>query len=225
MNPGIFHSCRIGEVVHAVANIETRTGGNPWMLAGYSLGGNFALRVALRAPAAGLALKHVVAVSPVMSPANTLVAMESGPGGKYEEYYVRKWARSLRLKQRYFPDAYDYKAWHRLSGLRKKTDFMATRYYEFDTLGQYFDGYSVAGDRLAALQVPATILTSQDDMVIPISDFRDLPANENIELLVTRYGGHCAFLKNWRMDSWADELICARILDCSSYTERAKDDS
>ncbi len=52
---------------------------------------------------------------------------------------------------------------------------MATRYYEFDSLEQYFEGYSVAGDRLAAMQVPTTILTSADDMVIPISDFRDLP--------------------------------------------------
>ena len=213
MNPGIFHSCRIDEVVHAVKDIETRTGSDGWMLAGYSLGGNFALRIALRAPAAGLSLQRVVAVSPVISPANTLVAMESGPGGKYEEYYVRKWARSLKLKQQYFPDAYDYEAWYRLSGLREKTDFMATRYYEFGTLDEYFDGYSVAGDRLAALKVPATILTSADDMVIPISDFRALPGNKNIELLVTRYGGHCAFLKNWKMDSWANDLIAARMCE------------
>jgi len=222
MNPGIFHSCRIGEVVNAVKDIETRTGGGPWMLAGYSLGGNFALRVALRAPSAGLSLQRVVAVSPVISPSNTLVAMESGPGGKYEEYYVRKWARSLKLKQQHFPDAYDYDAWHKLSGLREKTDFMATRYYQFNTLDEYFDGYSVANDRLAALDVPTTILTSADDMVIPIGDFTDLPDNDNIEFLVTRYGGHCAFLKNWKMECWADDLIVARMLDSP---ERATIDS
>jgi len=88
---------------------------------------------------------------------------------------------------------------------------MATRYYEFESLDRYFDGYSVAGSRLAALRVSTTILTSADDMVIPISDFEDLPDNENIELMVTRYGGHCAFLKNWKMDSWADDLIVARM--------------
>ena len=36
--------------------------------------------------------------------------------------------------------------------------------------------------------------------------------NENIELLVTRYGGHCAFLKNWKMESWADDVIVERVL-------------
>jgi hypothetical protein len=49
-------------------------------------------------------------------------------------------------------------------------------------------------------------------MVVPISDFRDLPENENIELLVARYGGHCAFLKNWQMESWADDVIVERVL-------------
>jgi predicted alpha/beta-fold hydrolase len=186
------------------------------MLAGYSLGGNFALRAALRAPAAGLELKQVVAVSPVISPANAMTAMESGPGGRYENYYVQKWARSLRQKQRHFPDAYDYEAWHELKGLRRKTEFMATRYYHFESVDLYFDGYSVADNRLAALEVPATILTSADDMVIPVSDFHDLPDNDNIELLITRYGGHCAFLKNWKMDSWADDLIVARMLGATA---------
>ena len=55
-------------------------------------------------------------------------------------------------------------------------------------------------------------ITSEDDMVVPVSDFRDLPENENIELLVARYGGHCAFLKNWKMESWADDVIVERVL-------------
>lgn len=211
INAGIFHSCRLDEIIHAVKDIQQRLGATNWALAGYSLGGNFALRVALAAPVSGLSLARVVAVSPVISPANTLKAMEDGPGGRYEDYYIRKWARSVHLKQKFFPDAYDYDEWHRLEGLRAKTDFMATRYYEFESLEQYFEGYSVAGDRLAALETPTTILTSADDMVIPIGDFQTLPKNGNIELLVTRYGGHCAFLKNWKMDSWADDLVIDRV--------------
>ena len=211
INAGIFHSCRLDEVIHAVKDIQQRLGAQNWALCGYSLGGNFALRLALAAPGAGLSLSQVVAVSPVISPANTLKAMEDGPGGRYEDYYIRKWAKSVRLKQNHFPDAYDYDEWHRLPGLREKTNFMATHYYEFESLEQYFDGYSVAGNRLAALDIPTTIVTSEDDMVIPINDFRDLPENGKIELLVTRYGGHCAFLKNWKMDSWADDVIIARV--------------
>jgi len=211
MNTGIFHSCLLAEVVHALQDVQERTAARNWALSGYSLGGNFALRVALEAPAAGLSIAQVVAVCPVVSPANVLKAMEDGPSG-YENYFVRKWAKSLKLKESLFPDAYEYDEWHGLKGLRERTGFLATRYYEFESLEHYFDGYSIAGDRLSALKIPATILTSEDDMVVPVSDFRDLPENENIELLVSRYGGHCAFLKNWKMDSWADDVIVERVL-------------
>ncbi len=212
MNTGIFHSCLLGEVLHALNDIQQRTGAKNWALSGYSLGGNFALRVALEAPAAGLSLRQVVAVSPVVSPDNVLKSMEGSFMG-YENYYIRKWAKSLRLKESLFPDAYEYEEWHELGSLRERTGYMATRYYEFETLEDYFDGYSIAGDRLATLTIPATILTSEDDMVVPVSDFRELPKNENIELLVTRYGGHCAFLKNWKMESWADDVIVERVLE------------
>lgn len=211
LNPEIFHSCRLDEVVHAVKDIQQRTDAKSYALSGYSLGGNFALRVAIKAPEAGLSLNRVVAVCPVVSPANVLKAMEEGPS-VYENYFIRKWTRSLKHKQSLFPDAYEYEDWHALGGLRERTDFLATRYYEFESLEHYFEGYSIAGDRLAAIQIPTTILMSEDDPVVPVADFKDLPENRNVELLVTSFGGHCAFLKNWKMESWADDLIVERVL-------------
>lgn len=211
MNPGLFHSCRLAEVVHALQDLQQRTGAKDWALSGYSLGGNFALRVAMAAPEAGLSLRQVIAVCPVISPSNTLKAMEDGPRG-YESYFIRKWAKSIRVKQALFPDTCEYEEWHKLGNLRERTGYLATRHYEFESLDQYFDGYSVAGDRLKAISIPTTILTSADDMVVPVSDFMDLPENDHIELLITRYGGHCAFLKNWKMESMADDVIVERVL-------------
>jgi len=211
MNQGIFHSCLLEEVVHALKDIQQRTGASNWSLSGYSLGGNFALRVGLEAPAAGLSIGQVVAVCPVVSPSNVLKAMEDGPS-IYENYFIRKWTKSLKHKQSLFPDAYEYEEWHELEGLRARTGYFATRYYEFESLDDYFEGYSIAGERLAGLQIPTTILTSEDDPVVPVADFSDLPENENIELLVASFGGHCAFLKNWKMESWADDLIVERVL-------------
>ena len=211
MNQGLFHSCRLDEVVHALQDVQRITGAENWALSGYSLGGNFALRVAMAAPEAGLSLRQVVAVCPVISPSNTLTAMEEGPRG-YESYFIRKWSKSIKVKQSLFPDTYEYDEWYKLGNLRERTGYLATRHYEFESLDQYFDGYSVAGDRLKSIKIPTTILTSEDDMVVPVSDFVDLPDNENIELLVTRYGGHCAFLKNWKMESLADDIIVERVL-------------
>ena len=52
LNPELFHSNRIGEVVGAVGALAERYRPEALMLAGFSLGGNFCLRVAARAPAA-----------------------------------------------------------------------------------------------------------------------------------------------------------------------------
>lgn len=218
MNLGIFHSCLLPEVVHALQDIQQRTGATNWALSGYSLGGNFALRAGMEAPAAGLSIGRIMAICPVVSPSNALKSMEDGPS-IYENYFIRKWARSLKHKQSLFPDAYEYEEWHELAGLRERTGYLATRYYKFESLEAYFDGYSIAGDRLSALQVPTTILTSEDDPVVPVSDFRGLPDNDNIELLVAHFGGHCAFLKNWKMDSWADDLIVERVLESAGRSE------
>jgi predicted alpha/beta-fold hydrolase len=52
LNPEIFHSCRLDEVVSALRDLQDRLKARRWFLAGYSLGGNFSLRVALQAESA-----------------------------------------------------------------------------------------------------------------------------------------------------------------------------
>jgi predicted alpha/beta-fold hydrolase len=72
LNPGIFHSCRIAEVVGAVQRLQALYPEQSLHLVGFSLGGNFCLRVAARARAAGIDLARVVAVCPVLDPEHTM---------------------------------------------------------------------------------------------------------------------------------------------------------
>ena len=211
LNHEIFHSCRLDEVVNALRDLQDRLGSKPWFLAGYSLGGNFSMRVALRAAEAGLDIGHVVAVNPVINPLNAMVAMEEGIRF-YERYFERKWSRSLRIKKACFPDLYGEESWHDIRGLRARTHYLATKHAGFESAEQYFEGYSIADGRLAPLAVPSTILTSADDPVVPVSDFGTLPENQALELIITNYGGHCGFLKNWNLESMAEDLIADRFL-------------
>jgi predicted alpha/beta-fold hydrolase len=86
LNHEIFHSCRLDEVVGALRDLQIRLAAGRWFLAGYSLGGNFAMRVALRAEGAGLRIGHGVAVNPVINPLHAMVAMEEGIRF-YERYF------------------------------------------------------------------------------------------------------------------------------------------
>ena len=211
LNPGIFHSCRLDEVILALGDLQRRVGADRWQLAGYSLGGNFALRVARHGPERGVRPAQAFAVCPVINPDNVLKAMENGPTF-YEQYYVRKWSRSVRAKQASFPDRYAYDEWFELPGLRARTEFFATRYYDFGSLEAYLGGYSIGGERLRELDVPSTLLTSRDDPVCPESDLDLLPENRNLDVVLTRHGGHCGYLKNWKLESWAEDRISERFL-------------
>ena len=219
LNVELFHSNRIDEVVGAMGAISARFPERPLVLAGYSLGGNFALRVALRAPAAGVPLRRAIAICPVVSPAAGLSAIEKAPWF-YEAYFLRKWRASLQRKARLFPGAFDFADWQPRQGIRLLTHKLVERYTEFDTLERYLDGYSIAGDRLSGLQVPVSILTAEDDPIIPVGDFRALQLPPSARLEIAAYGGHCGFLPGLRGRSYAEDFI---IRECASEAEAGDD--
>ncbi len=211
LNTGLFHSCLLDEVVAAVAEAERRyrRPGTPLTLAGFSLGGNFALRVALAAPAAGIGLDHTVAVCPVIDPAQGLFSLETAPW-MYHWYFMHKWRGSLKRKQGRFPQRSYFAPTDLRLGLRGLTRALVERHTGFGSLENYLEGYSVAGERLAELAVPTTILTTRDDPVIPVADFERLQLPPCVELDIAPRGGHCGFLADWRFTTFTDDYIAAR---------------
>jgi predicted alpha/beta-fold hydrolase len=210
LNRELFHSCRIDEVVGAVAEIARRFPARPLVVGGFSLGGNFALRVALRAPAAGIPLAWTFAVCPVISPREGLRSIEDAPWF-YEFYFMRKWRESLRRKQALSPERELFARTDLRGGLRDLTRQLVERHTDFGTLENYLDGYSIAGDRLAALAVPANILTAADDPVIPVASFRELKLAPTSELTIVPHGGHCGFIRDFSLRSWAEDFILAQM--------------
>lgn len=211
LNRDLFHSCRIDEVVGAVRAVGGMFAGVPLGIAGFSLGGNFALRVALRAPAAGIDLRYALAVCPAISPKDVLTAIEGAPWF-YERYFLRKWRRSLELKRRAFPDAPLFDGDVPRGNLRELTRALVERHTAFGTLDNYLDGYSIAGDRLAGLAIPTSVLTAADDPIIPIANFRELTLPATCELDIAPAGGHCGFIRDFSLHSWTEDYIAERML-------------
>jgi len=210
LNREMFHSCRIEEVVGAVANLACRYGDRPLSLAGFSLGGNFALRVALRAPARGIPLDRVVAVCPAIHPPAILDAIERAPWF-YHAYFMRKWRDSLKRKQALFPDAYLFDPKFLNQRMRELTAELITRYTEFGSLDEYLNGYSIRGEKLATLAIPASILSAADDPIIPVDDFHALELPHHVRLDIAPYGGHCGFIQDWSLKSYAEDYLVERL--------------
>jgi predicted alpha/beta-fold hydrolase len=210
LNEGLFHSCRIDEVVGAVRAVQQRYRPRRLLVAGFSLGGNFALRIALRAPAAGIDLSYAFAVCPPLDPGASLTQIEIAPW-MYERYFIGKWVDSLKRKQALFPHLYDFSSWLKKPTLRDLTARMVESYTDYGRLENYLDGYSIAGDRLAGLSVPAAIVTATDDPVIPIGDYHGLGVPASTEMILTDHGGHCGFIEDWRLKSWIEDLLVERL--------------
>ena len=210
LNEALFHSCRIDEVVHALGEIAERWPTRPMALAGFSLGGNFALRAGLAAPQLGIPLAYTLAVCPIIDPAEGLFSLEKQAPWFYQAYFMQKWRHSLRTKQAAFPQHTYFELAELKQNLRGLTEALVLRHTDFDSLEAYLDGYSVAGDALQAMQIPATIMTARDDPVIPVNAFEQLRLPPNIELDIARYGGHCGFIRGWDMTSFTDDYIAAR---------------
>lgn len=210
LNEALFHSCRIDEVVHALGEIAERWPTRPMALAGFSLGGNFALRAGLAAPQLGIPLAYTLAICPIIDPAEGLFSLEKQAPWFYQAYFMQKWRHSLRTKQAAFPQRTYFELAELKQNLRGLTEALVLRHTDFDSLEAYLDGYSVAGDALQAMQIPATIMTARDDPVIPVNAFEQLRLPPNIELDIARYGGHCGFIRGWDMTSFTDDYIAAR---------------
>lgn len=210
LNAGLFHSCRLREVLDAVRLLARSYDSGPVFLVGFSLGGNFALRVARHGIANGLELDRVIAVSPVIRPRHVMSALEQG-FTLYEQYFVRRWRRSLERKQLLFPERFDFGAWYRLKNLRSQTEHLVEHFTDFPNVEAYLEGYSIAGDYLEGLETPALVITAADDPIIPIGDFRALPRPGTLDIEVLEHGGHCGFLENWRLDCWIEHKIVSEL--------------
>lgn len=213
LNQALFHSNRIDEVVNAAADVAKRFlagSSRPMVVAGYSLGGNFALRVAMRARAAGLPLARVAAVCPVLDPAVTMTRLEHGIP-VYLRYFEQSWRASLRRKRDRFPQYYDFDDRVLKLEMRELTRWMVERHTDFDTLDDYFNGYAIAGDRLAGLDVPVDLLTAEDDPVIPVEEFHALRLPDTALIEIARWGGHCGFLETVRFDGYAERWVAQRL--------------
>jgi len=213
LNKGMFHGALTDEAVGAVREIALKQPDIPCYLIGFSLGGNFALRIALRQSFAPIPnLKMVFSISPAIDPYKATLAIDKGPAA-YRRYFMAKWKRSLLQKQKCFPDIYNFDSVLHHKKLMALTEAIMAWYPEFHDYRQYFNIYTLTGNALAALEMPTFIIMAQDDPAVPVEDFYHLPANPHLHLYIQRFGGHCGFIDPFPFGCWYERQIAKLIAE------------
>ena len=206
LNEGLFHSCRLQEVLDATQQIVEQFKPKHFFIAGYSLGGNFTLRLALAAANHKLPVAGAFAICPPVDPSAVIRVLETGPA-LYHWYFMKKWRGSLRRKRELFPDAHVFNDDILQRDMRGLTQWLVEQHTDWENEEAYFSGYAVAGNRLATLQVPTRILAAIDDPVIPIDSLTSMQCSDAVQLEVSTYGGHCGFIENWQQQGFAERWL------------------
>lgn len=194
LNEGLFHGARLEETRRAVAAIAGLAEGRPFYLIGFSLGGNFALRIAINQGQAPIAnLRGVFAISPPLDPYRATLGIDYALP-LYRYYFLAKWKKSLRIKETLFPDRYNFADLYRLKTCLAITEAIMPCFPEFPTYRDYFRRYTLTAESFASLSLPVTIFSSLDDPVIPPEEVLALRESDLLKIRLEKYGGHCGFL-------------------------------
>lgn len=210
LNRELFHSVRIKEVLDAIAVIQKKYPHRQICLAGFSLGGNFTLRVASLASQFGLQLDKAAAVCPLISPPRTTEDIEQGLW-LYHFYFLRRWKQSLSKKQQLFTD-YDYaEVLNRSKRLSELNQYFVPNHTPFEKAEDYLNAYAVCDETFKTVDAETHILVAGDDPIVQTRWFDVLTTPEKFNVLVTENGGHCGFIKDWRFNSFADEWLVKQL--------------
>jgi predicted alpha/beta-fold hydrolase len=206
LNKGVFYAVLLEEIYQAVTQAAGFSRGRPVFLVGFSLGANFVLRILKKCVSVPIAnLSHAVSISPVLNPQKSTTKIDRI--AFIRKYFLAKWRRSLTKKQTLFPELYDFGDVMGLKTLQTVTDALLEKYSDFPTAQDYFNAYSVMGSAIADVDTPTTIITAQDDPIIPIKDFYDLKLNKHIRLVIHPHGGHNGFITGVKLQSWYENEI------------------
>lgn len=214
LNPGLFNGTLSEEFFQAVRNISAMVAPKYCCLIGFSLGGNFALRLGLHPEVSTVGnLQRIIAISPCVDPYKTTCALDRQ--AFYRWYFLGKWRRSLAGKERIFPELYDFSRVSAARNCLEMTQLIIEEYTDMSGYEEYFDQYTLTGGVLEDLQLPVTLITAVDDPLVPVEDFYDLPDIDCLQLLIHRYGGHCGFIDQPPFGCWYERKICTLLTDIS----------
>ncbi|MFN3603273.1 MAG: YheT family hydrolase [Leptonema sp. (in: bacteria)] len=207
LNEGLFLGTLLEEVFDAISYIIDQFK-KPTYIVGFSLGGNFALRIATmfsKKHKNTSLLKFIFVISPVLDPQKSTTVIDQDK--IYKKYFLKKWKRSLQLKEYYFPYLYDFSDLLKIDSIMELTEKSVLKCTKYRSLEEYFAEYTISNFNFKNLKIPVYILSSYDDPIIPIDDFAFLKDIKNIHLFITEKGGHNGFIMDFQFHCYYMDLF------------------
>ena len=212
LSAGLFHSGLTHDAGFVIDELARVDGIGAVAVAGYSLGGNLALKLAGEyGDTPPPSLRAVAAVSPILEISACVRALERKGNFLYQWNFVRDLKARMRRKDKVRPGLFDLTGLDRVRTVRDFDDVYTAPHFGFAGAEDYYHRAS-AMRVIDRIRVPALIITSEDDPFVPWQPFRDpkVTGNPSITLRLSPYGGHCGFVgrpTNGDDGYWAETQI------------------
>lgn len=167
-------------------------------IAGFSMSGNMVLRLAGDyGGGAPDALKGVAAVSPSIDLDSCAAALERRGNSLYRWNFVKHLRNRVRRKVRLSPGAFDTSQLRRVRTIREFDERFTAPHGGYRDASDYYARTSSRAV-IGRIRVPALVIHSADDPLIPADAFRDaaIADNPDVLLVLTRRGGHVGFFSD-----------------------------
>ena len=209
LTPTLYHSGLTHDAFAVIRELAAE--GLPHFgVAGYSLGGNLALRLAgefATSPAhADLPIRAVAAVSPTMDLQLCIDAIERRRNRVYELNYLKGLRARMRRKSALWPGRFDLKPLKGVRTIRAFDDVYTAPLSGFGNAANYYAKAS-AMRLIDRVGLPTLIISAEDDPFVPGEQFRrpEVAGNANVRVVLSPHGGHCGFVS--AESYWAEETV------------------
>jgi predicted alpha/beta-fold hydrolase len=212
LGPTLYHSGMSGDIAQVISELAGRDHLASIFLAGFSMGGNLVLKFAGESgDDAPRVLKGVCAVSPSLDLRACAHAIERRSNWLYQTSFVRSLHRSVRHKQKLFPERYDITPLRRVRTVRDFDEFYTAVHGNFRDADDYYERSS-ALQFVPRITTPTLIIHAQDDPFVPYASFLDpaIANNPRVILLAPPRGGHVAFVADEAQGEdrfWAENRV------------------
>jgi predicted alpha/beta-fold hydrolase len=201
--PTLYHAGLTSDLLSVLRQFEQQ-GRTPVYLAGFSLGGNVALKLTGElGDSAGRLIAATCAVSTPIDLAACARRLGRIDNRLYERRFLRRMCERLIATGRY--SKADFQG---IRSIFQIDDKITAPSFGFHGAEHYYATQS-ANQFLERIRIPTLVVQAQDDTFIPFEIFRHpaFETNPHLKLLTPKNGGHLGFISRHKPRFWLDGEI------------------
>ncbi len=201
----MYHSGLTSDTKFILENLQKRNLG-PLFVAGFSLGGNVALKLAGELGHTDL-IAGVCAVSTPIDLAKAVRTLDKPSNVIYARRFLKRLRERIRRKSQLAPDLYSPEGLDAVKTIWDFDDRFTAPLFGFGTAANYYATQS-AVRYLDAIRVPALVIAAKDDPLVPFEMYGHaaFTTNPALTLLAVERGGHLGFISRQRPRFWLDGI-------------------